>query len=95
MFLSFGVPLGTVKSPLEISEDEWNSTLKTNITGSWLVSKYVCICMRDAGQKGSIINISSISGLNRGELPGGVAYASSKASLNTMTKVISFAFVLK
>ncbi|KAK3446544.1 3-oxoacyl-[acyl-carrier-protein] reductase FabG [Eucalyptus grandis] len=80
---------GSVKSPLELSEEEWNHTFKTNLTGSWLVSKYVCIRMRDAHQGGSIVNISSIAGLNRGQLPGGVAYTSSKAALNTMTKVMA------
>ena len=51
------------------------------------MSKYVCKHMRDVNQGGSIINISSIAGLNRGQLPGGVAYASAKAGLNAMTKV--------
>ncbi|XP_057983447.1 uncharacterized protein LOC131168186 [Malania oleifera] len=80
---------GTVKSPVDISEEEWNGTVKTNLTGSWMVSKYVCLRMRDMSQGGSIINISSISGLNRGHLPGSVAYDSSKAGLITMTKVMA------
>lgn len=70
--------------------DEWDQVVKTNLTGTWLVSKYVCIRMRDAERAGSIINISSIAGLNRGQLPGGAAYSSSKAGLNALTKVISF-----
>ncbi|KAH7557115.1 hypothetical protein JRO89_XS11G0049200 [Xanthoceras sorbifolium] len=78
---------GTVKNPLDLSEEEWDHVIRTNLTGSWLVSKYVCIRIRDANQGGSVINISSIVGLNRGQLPGAVAYASSKAGLNTMTKV--------
>ncbi|KAJ0098453.1 hypothetical protein Patl1_21145 [Pistacia atlantica] len=80
---------GNVKSPLDLSEEEWNHVFKTNLTGSWLVSKYVCIRMRDANLGGSVINISSIAGLERGQLPGAVAYASSKAGLNTMTKVMA------
>jgi len=44
--------------------------------------------MCDAPMKGSIINISSVAGLNRGQLPGAVAYASSKAGVNMLTKVI-------
>uniref|UniRef100_A0A5B6Z1J0 Putative 3-oxoacyl-[acyl-carrier-protein] reductase FabG n=1 Tax=Davidia involucrata TaxID=16924 RepID=A0A5B6Z1J0_DAVIN len=80
---------GNVHTPLDLSEEEWNNVVKTNLTGSWLVSKYVCIRMRDANIGGSVINISSISGLNRGELPGGVAYASSKAGVNSMTKVMA------
>ncbi|GAY43686.1 3-oxoacyl-reductase [Citrus sinensis] len=80
---------GSVKSPLDWTEEEWDHNIKTNLTGSWLVSKYVCIRMRDANLGGSIINISSIAGINRGQLPGGVAYASSKAGLNSMTKVMA------
>ncbi|KAK9987119.1 hypothetical protein SO802_032070 [Lithocarpus litseifolius] len=78
---------GNVRSPLELSEEEWNQGFKANLTGAWLVSKYICMGMRDAEQGGSIINISSIAGLDRGLLPGGVAYDSSKAGLNTLTKV--------
>ncbi|KAI4300903.1 hypothetical protein L6164_034230 [Bauhinia variegata] len=80
---------GKVKSPLDLSEEEWNHDLKTNLTGSWLVSKSVCIRMRDAQRKGAIINISSIAGLNRGQLPGAAAYASSKSAVNTLTKVMA------
>ncbi|GMH20210.1 hypothetical protein Nepgr_022051 [Nepenthes gracilis] len=79
---------GSIRSPLHISEEEWNNTLKTNLTGAWLVSKYVCIRMRDAKLGGSIINISSIVGLNRGQLPGAVAYIASKSGLSALTKVI-------
>nr|AOG20824.1 beta-ketone fatty acyl-ACP reductase [Gossypium hirsutum] len=80
---------GNVKDPLELTEEEWDQNIRTNLTGSWLVSKYVCMLMRDAKQGGSVINISSIAGLNRGQLPGGLAYASSKAGLNTMTKTMA------
>ncbi|XP_061343244.1 uncharacterized protein LOC133289343 [Gastrolobium bilobum] len=80
---------GTVKSPLELSEEEWNQVFRTNLTGTWLVSKYVCKHMRDAQRKGSIINIASIAGINRGQLPGGAAYSSSKAGVNVLTKVMA------
>ncbi|GMH20209.1 hypothetical protein Nepgr_022050 [Nepenthes gracilis] len=80
---------GSIRSPLDISEEEWNNTLKTNLTGAWLVSKYVCIRMRDAKLGGSIINISSIGGLNRGHLPGAVAYIASKVGLNALTKAMA------
>ncbi|KAL3534701.1 hypothetical protein ACH5RR_003162 [Cinchona calisaya] len=80
---------GPLHSPLDLSEEEWNNIIKTNLTGTWLVSKYVCIRMRDAKQGGSVINISSIAGLNRGQLPGGLAYACAKVAINTMTKVMA------
>nr|GMC79338.1 3-oxoacyl-[acyl-carrier-protein] reductase, chloroplastic-like [Ipomoea batatas] len=78
---------GRVHTPLDLSEEEWNSIIKTNLTGTWLVSKYVCLHMCNSKQGGSVINISSIAGLNRGQLPGSLAYACSKAAVNTMTKV--------
>ena len=79
---------GNVKSPLDITEEEWNHIFRTNLTGAWLVSKSVSTRMRDAKIGGSIVNISSTAGLNRGHLPGSVAYAASKAALNTLTKVL-------
>ncbi|KAI3667196.1 hypothetical protein L6452_42245 [Arctium lappa] len=80
---------GPVRNPLNLSEEDWDRTFRTNVTGSWLVSKYVGQQMLAFNQGGSIINISSTAGLNRGHLPGALAYASSKSSLNTMTKVMA------
>ncbi|GAU34359.1 hypothetical protein TSUD_20660 [Trifolium subterraneum] len=79
--------IDNIKSPLDLSEEEWDHVFKTNLTGCWLVSKYVCKRMCDVQRKGSIINISSTSGLNRGNLSGAVAYASSKAGVNMLTKL--------
>ncbi|CAA0832864.1 NAD(P)-binding Rossmann-fold superfamily protein [Striga hermonthica] len=45
--------------------------------------------MRDSKNGGSVINISSISGLERGQLPGGLAYVCSKTAVNAMTKVMA------
>lgn len=80
---------GTVKSPLDLSADEWNSTIRTNLTGTWLLTKHVGRRMRDAKIGGSIINVSSIGGVSRGHLPGGVAYSASKSAVNTITKVMA------
>lgn len=80
---------GSVHSPLNLSEDEWDNTIKTNLTGTWLVSKYVCTLMCNAKKGGSVINISSIAGLNRGMLPGCLAYASSKTAVKALTNVMA------
>ncbi|OWM73086.1 hypothetical protein CDL15_Pgr001200 [Punica granatum] len=80
---------GNVKSPLDLSEEEWDQTVNTNAKGSWLVTKYVCIRMRGSGRGGSVIFISSIAGLNRGQLPGALAYTCSKAAVNAMTRVMA------
>lgn len=79
---------GGVHSPLDWSEEDWNNNIRTNLTGLWLVSKHVCKLMRDAKVKGSVVNISSIGGIHRGNLPGGLAYTASKTGVNGITKVI-------
>ncbi|KZV27369.1 2,4-dienoyl-CoA reductase isoform 2 [Dorcoceras hygrometricum] len=78
---------GGIHTPLDLTEEEWNDIIKTNLTGTWLVSKFVCSLMRDAKFGGSVINISSIAGLDRGQLPGGLAYVCSKTAINSMTKL--------
>ncbi|XP_019187443.1 PREDICTED: uncharacterized protein LOC109181924 [Ipomoea nil] len=80
---------GRVHTPLDLTEEEWNDLTKTNLTGTWLVSKYVCLRMCNAKFGGSIVNISSISGLNRGQLPGGLAYTTSKTAVNALTRVMA------
>ncbi|KAL1802570.1 hypothetical protein ACET3Z_031217 [Daucus carota] len=80
---------GGTKSSLYLSEEEWNDVVRTNLTGSWLVSKYVGLCMVRALQGGCIINISSAAGLNRTQIHGSLAYSSSKSGLNSMTKVMA------
>ncbi|KAM0047045.1 putative glucose 1-dehydrogenase (NAD(P)(+)) [Helianthus debilis subsp. tardiflorus] len=79
---------GPLKSLLDLEEEDWDKTFRTNVSGSWLVSKYVCQQMIAINQEGTIINISSIAAINRVLQHGAVAYTSSKASLNTMTKVM-------
>ncbi|KAJ9694351.1 hypothetical protein PVL29_010043 [Vitis rotundifolia] len=78
---------GTVKNSLELDEEEWGLCMKTNLNGTWLVSKHVCRRMRDGHQGGSIINISSVIGINRGQHVGDVGYAASKTGINAMTKL--------
>jgi len=51
------------RSPLlELSEDLWNKYLAVNLTGTLLVSKAVVKHMKEHGQGGKIINISSVAG---------------------------------
>ena len=64
--------------------------MDTNLTGTWLVTKHVCRRMRDAKVKGSVISISSIAALDRGQLPGAAGYVASKSGVNALTKVILF-----
>ncbi|MFS7904288.1 putative 3-oxoacyl-[acyl-carrier-protein] reductase [Helianthus anomalus] len=77
---------GVAQNSLDLSEEDWDKTFRTNLKGAWLVSKYVGLQMRAFNQAGSIINISSITGHQRTYSHGSLAYASSKSALNTMTK---------
>ncbi|KAJ0816409.1 putative cyclopentanol dehydrogenase [Helianthus annuus] len=79
---------------LDWSEEDWDEAFRTNVKGSWLVSKYVCLQMHTSNQAGSIINISSTAALHRSTYsPGCLAYASSKSALDTMTKVCSIVLI--
>ncbi|KAJ0621747.1 putative 3-oxoacyl-[acyl-carrier-protein] reductase [Helianthus annuus] len=81
---------GPVQNSLDWSEEDWDEAFRTNVKGSWLVSKYVCLQMHTSNQAGSIINISSTAALHRSTYsPGCLAYASSKSALDTMTKVMA------
>ncbi|VAI86116.1 unnamed protein product [Triticum turgidum subsp. durum] len=80
---------GGVHSSLDWPEDEWDKLIKTNLTGLWLVAKHVCKHMCDAKIKGSVINISSVAGLNRGNLPGSIGYASSKSAAHSVKKIMA------
>ncbi|KAK4412822.1 3-oxoacyl-[acyl-carrier-protein] reductase, chloroplastic [Sesamum alatum] len=80
---------GQVRSSLEITEEEWNKVLKTNLIGTWQVSKCVASRLQSAHRRGSIINISSITGLNRVQFFGGIAYNSSKSAIDSLTRIMA------
>ena len=74
------------KSLLEISKEEWQKVIDTNLTGVFLCCKAVGpVMIRQGG--GRIINVSSRSGLhgmvNRG------AYSASKGGLIQLTQVLA------
>nr|BAK02348.1 predicted protein [Hordeum vulgare subsp. vulgare] len=80
---------GGVHSALDWPEDEWDKLMKTNLRGVWLVAKHVCRRMRDAELKGSVINISSTSGLDGGITHGSLAYSASKSAVHSVTKLMA------
>ncbi|KAL0453231.1 UNVERIFIED_CONTAM: putative NAD-dependent oxidoreductase [Sesamum latifolium] len=80
---------GQKRSSLEIAQEEWNRVLKTNLTGTWQVSKCVASRLQSADRRGSIINISSITGLNRVQYFGDIAYNSSKSAIDSITRIMA------
>lgn len=66
----------------ETSYDRWRTVMATNLDGPFLVSQACFDLLRKA--KGSIVNITSISGLRASTLR--VAYGTSKAALAHLTR---------
>ena len=71
----------------DLSLEEWRQVLDTNLTGVFMCSKVFAAAMIERGTPGKIVNISSTSSLLA--RPGVSHYASSKAGLNTLTKVLA------
>lgn len=71
-----------------MTEDLWTTILSSNLTGPFLCTKAVAPVMREQ-QRGRIINIASIAGVQ----PGGssIAYAVSKAGLIHLTRCMAVA----
>lgn len=72
----------------EISDEEWERTIRINLTGTFTTcSEIFPYFIKEGG--GRITNISSVAGKIGGGLLGTAAYASSKAGVNGLTKAIA------
>jgi NAD(P)-dependent dehydrogenase (short-subunit alcohol dehydrogenase family) len=75
--------IAVFKPMLDVTLDEWQRVLAVNLTGPFLMTQAVAPIMRDQGG-GTIVNITSISGLRASTLR--VAYGTSKAGLAHLTR---------
>jgi len=78
--------LGTVENA---SEEEWERAFKVNVTGNRSITRYVAGYMKRHGG-GSVVNISSVSGLVSNGAS--VAYSTSSASVLLLTKSVAHEF---
>jgi NAD(P)-dependent dehydrogenase (short-subunit alcohol dehydrogenase family) len=70
----------------DISEDQWDSALRVNLTAMFLACKYTIPAMKLAGG-GSIVNIASVAGIRpRG---GNAPYAVAKGAVIPLTKAMA------
>jgi 3-oxoacyl-[acyl-carrier protein] reductase len=69
-----------------MSEEDWSEVIRTNLTGAFNFARAAVFMMMKA-KRGSIINVTSVSGLVG--MPGQVNYAASKAGLIGMTKAMA------
>ncbi|MEE1925317.1 SDR family oxidoreductase [Pseudomonas sp. 148P] len=72
--------------PEHASLEDWRAVHRVNLDGTFLGCRYAIAAMKAKGS-GSIINISSRSGLVG--IPGAAAYASSKAAIRNHTKSVA------
>ncbi|KSU63413.1 2-deoxy-D-gluconate 3-dehydrogenase [[Bacillus] enclensis] len=71
----------------EVTDDEWKMIMDTNLKSAFMMSQEIGSHMKENGT-GKIINISSVAG--HVALRTGVVYASTKAAMIQMTKVLAF-----
>ena len=79
-----GAARGPDRVPVvEMPIDVWDAVLRVNLRGPFLMSKIFGRQLVDAGNGGSIVNISSLAGKSLG--PNAAAYVASKAGLQGLT----------
>jgi NAD(P)-dependent dehydrogenase (short-subunit alcohol dehydrogenase family) len=79
--ISFAAPV------TELKLEDWRRVMSVNLEGVFLGTKHAIRLMRRAGHGGSIVNVSSASGLKAS--PGASAYSASKAAVCMFTKVVA------
>jgi 3-oxoacyl-[acyl-carrier protein] reductase len=72
---------------LRMKEDDWDAVIDTNLKGAWNFSKAVLRFMMKNEAGGSILNISSISGVVG--MQGQTNYSASKAGMIGLTKSLA------
>lgn len=68
---------------IDLAEEDWDRTIRTNLTGTFLCTQRAARLMRDTG--GAIINIGS--GANKIPFPKLGGYCASKGGIEMLTKV--------
>ncbi|KAL0339789.1 UNVERIFIED_CONTAM: Cyclopentanol dehydrogenase [Sesamum radiatum] len=75
---------------LDIASED--SAIGASVAKAWDVFGHIDVLVNNAGvrdRRGSIINISSIAGLNRVQFFGGIAYNSSKSAIDSITRIMA------
>lgn len=71
----------------DLTTAEWEKVINTNLTGTFMCSRHFAVAMIAGKTKGKIVNISSTASYIA--RPGVAHYASSKAAINMLTKVLA------
>jgi NAD(P)-dependent dehydrogenase (short-subunit alcohol dehydrogenase family) len=87
------VGIGTVGGPVELSEDDWDRVLDTNLKAMFLTCKHVLPQMEAQGA-GAIVNVSSLAAIRFSPIPM-LAYNASKGGVNALTRSIAMQYAAK
>ena len=71
----------------ELSDEQWNAVIDTNLTGTWRTLRAVIPAMIESGNGGSIVIVSSAGGIKA--TPGNGHYAASKHGLTALTNTLA------
>jgi NAD(P)-dependent dehydrogenase (short-subunit alcohol dehydrogenase family) len=85
-----------VGGPVELSEDAWDRVNDVNLKSMFLVHKYALPVMAaqepgPAGQRGAIVNISSVSGIRYTGVPY-ISYATTKGAILPFTQSVALEY---
>lgn len=72
---------------LDMTEEQWDSVVNTNLKGAWLVARSAAQQMIDNNRSGSIINIASVLGSSVQK--GTAAYAAAKSGVVHLTRAMA------
>lgn len=71
----------------ELTDEQWNTVIDVNLTGTWQTIKAAVPAMIDAGNGGSIVIVSSAAGVKA--TPGNGHYSASKHGLTALTNSLA------
>jgi NAD(P)-dependent dehydrogenase (short-subunit alcohol dehydrogenase family) len=71
----------------DVTDEDFQSILQTNVTAAFALSREVVKCMIEKAVKGSIVNISSMA--SQYGIPKVIAYTASKAAIEGMTRAMA------
>jgi NAD(P)-dependent dehydrogenase (short-subunit alcohol dehydrogenase family) len=84
------VGIGVPGGPVELSEEDWDRVLDTNLKAMFLTCKHVLPHMA-ARRSGAIVNVSSLAAERFAPLPL-LAYSASKGGVNSFTRAIAMQY---
>lgn len=84
------VGIGEGGGPVDLSEEDWDKIVDTNLKSMFLTCKYVLPHMEKQGS-GAIVNISSMAAIRFAPYPM-IAYSASKAGVNAFTRSVAMQY---